>query len=473
MAVAPDGAVHIGFIGVPESGWYDLRHAASNGSGWETEVVDEYGIAGRYPSLQLDDLGLPRIGYRDDTRGLLAYTFHDGTTWHKVIADSVENRGKNLSLALDAEGEPHISHNNADGSSPTNLWHTYRENGVWHTATVQPGSRVHGGTSLAVDSQGRSHFCYSRYTGGDYRILYARWDGEVSIQEEFDPSAFCYHGDFSIAVDGADRAQIAYYDESHGWLKWARRTDEGWHVEVVDYGGNVGLHVSLALDADGWPHLAYQAEIGDLKYARRTDDGWQVEIVDSGNDVGWFTSIGLTTDGHPVISYRDATTGYLKAAWKSGEEWHAELIAYGGNVDLWFYKYGTSLKIDPDNTVLIAFYDSDDEDLKLARGTGSLGARDDSPRIEDFTLRLLGPVPTPGLVRLAIEAHGMSRVRASVCNVMGRTVHTLFDGCMAPGTHELSWNGVGASGHRLESGTYVIVARVGDRRGSMPLVVLR
>jgi hypothetical protein len=119
----------------------------------------------------------------------------------------------------------------------------------------------------------------------------------------------------SLALDGAGRPHISYYDHTNGDLKYAWYDGVGWQIETVDSTGDVGEYPSLALDGSGRPHISYyDGTNGDLKYAWYDGVGWQIETVDSTGDVGEYTSLALDGSGRPQISFCDHSSGELKYA---------------------------------------------------------------------------------------------------------------------------------------------------------------
>ncbi|GAF86726.1 unnamed protein product, partial [marine sediment metagenome] len=60
-----------------------------------------------------------------------------------------------------------------------------------------------------------------------------------------------------------------------------------WNIYVVDSEGDVGLYTSVAVDAEGNPHMSYlNLTTCDLKYATWTGSEWFTETVDSDGCVG-------------------------------------------------------------------------------------------------------------------------------------------------------------------------------------------
>src|SRR5262245_43472300 len=126
----------------------------------------------------------------------------------------------------------------------------------------------------------------------------------------------------SLALDGKGNAHIAYHD-TVGVLKYASNNGNIWIVEVVDTTKNTGSFVSLALDAQDKPHIAYayMAEISvsdatyDLRYASESEGTWTIETVDDAGDVGQ-VSLALDGEGHPHIAYHDTKNSELNYAVK-------------------------------------------------------------------------------------------------------------------------------------------------------------
>ena len=134
----------------------------------------------------------------------------------------------------------------------------------------------------------------------------------------------------SLAIDAEGSPHIAYYDATNCDLRYAYRDTEGWQVETVDSLGDVGQYSSLAIDDEGSPHIAYyDATNCDLRYAYRDTGGWRIETVDSLGDVGKHCSLALDGDGYAQISYYDSTNGDLKCAYRDALGWHVGLLEEG------------------------------------------------------------------------------------------------------------------------------------------------
>ena len=81
--------------------------------------------------------------------------------------------------------------------------------------------------------------------------------------------------------------------------------------------GNAGQYVSLAVDANNAPHLAYLSSVSDdkqsLKYATSLAGTWATSNVER-DGVGKDASILVDGQGKLHIVYRDFGAGILKHA---------------------------------------------------------------------------------------------------------------------------------------------------------------
>jgi hypothetical protein len=91
---------------------YRLWYAAWVGPPWAYQTVDPGTWSGQWwsSSLQLDDLGSPRISYYDKINQDLKYAAYNGSAWDIQTVDSEGNVGVYSSLALDSAGNVHIAY---------------------------------------------------------------------------------------------------------------------------------------------------------------------------------------------------------------------------------------------------------------------------------------------------------------------------------------------------------------------------
>jgi subtilisin family serine protease len=211
------------------------------------------------------------------------------------------------------------------------------QGGAWTLETVDNNQEVGTWISMAVDNVGNPHISYADYAKKD--IKYAGWTGSDWLIERLptkDSKTFRWT---SIAVDDSDNIHMVYFSDSRKDLKYAyRAANGGWTIELVDSGwvtghgkASAGNWNSIVVDAAGNPHVSYRDGYddtpGSLKYAYKSGGQWHIEIVDDDDRAALRgTSIALDPLGKPRIAYNSMTTPNLRYAEWTESAWVIETI---------------------------------------------------------------------------------------------------------------------------------------------------
>jgi len=195
----------------------------------------------------------------------------------------------------------------------------------------------------------------------------------------------------SVAVDPwTGRTYVSYYNAADKDLRVAQYMgiggncgpDDSWYCQTVDSEGDVGQYSSIAVKL-GVVNISYHdAGNRDLKWAESSDNPynriWRIRTVDkaiSPSSAGQYTSLKLPAVGSPRISYHfsDPVNGdelriatYVGGYGNCGYgvhagKWQCDRIQIGAGLGQY-----TSLALDGDGNMHIAYYDKGDGDLWYA-----------------------------------------------------------------------------------------------------------
>lgn len=314
-----------------------------------TEVVDEDVLAS-VPVIAIDSEGNPHvISYETESLDL-RYAVRRGGSWENETVDADGDIGDGHEIAVDDEGNPHICYRDKTNGS---VKYATKINGSWVVEVLDDpageGDSVES-SSIAIDSSGNPRIAYNVQSTSDLPyIKYAVWNGS-----SWTKSTTGINGHWvSLALDSDDNPHIAFHSDEEMRVYYAKKLSSGsWEDEIVDSETSVESDPRLSLDSSGNPHIMYRGEDdnGTIKYASWDGSSWNVETVATSVGSGDMQDFVIGNDDKPYIIY--SISMKLTLATKGGDDWEFEEICRGGV---------NSVAVDDQSRVHVAFTFGADE----------------------------------------------------------------------------------------------------------------
>ncbi|MFN0152684.1 MAG: FlgD immunoglobulin-like domain containing protein [bacterium] len=432
---------------------------------------------GQFNSIALDSQGNPHVSYLELISANLRYATKQGGAWVVEVADGSPNSvGWHSAIAVDATDEPHIAYQD---QTTIDLKYATRASGAWTTETVDGGpapASVGEYVSIALDAQGDPHISYVDLYNGN--LKYATKSGGAWTIETADATPWNVGYWNDIALDSNGNPHISHHDLAMGNLKYARRVGGAWINETVrDTPDAEGWHSSIAIDGLSNVHISFYnygdpneefPTAGNLEYAVRVNGAWTFETADaSPNDVGSGSAIALDATNVPHVAYFDATLLDVNYARRAPAGWEIGVVDGSSN----FTGQFVSIAVDAASRPHVSYFDLTKADLRYAVGAGATGV---APALDaDRFVRVL-PNPARGdRVEITFRVGDALDADVAIYDVTGRRVKSIAPGARLAGVRSITWDGRAASGEIVGAGVYFVRVSSGARSETERLTILR
>lgn len=299
-----DGHIHIVF------GGRQLIYAMFDGATWFTGTVDVSAVRLSHASLALDDQGQPHVSYFDEATQATMYAQLTESGWQTETIELLDGVAQDGSLALDSTGAPHVSYT-AVISEVSAAYYAYRTGDAWVVELVDNDTAgdigaIGGPTSLVLDSQEYPHLVYAFNGINTPRtgtaIRHAYWDGS-QWQIEIAGGHYAAYSQH-LAIDASDILHLGYAGTTGYYVpavSYAVKSGDSWTVEVIEDTAWWYPGAAVALFEEQ-PLIAF-LDYFSLRFAYKEQSAWHFSTVDTVTGNG--LAIDVNQSGRPVILYTD------------------------------------------------------------------------------------------------------------------------------------------------------------------------
>jgi len=240
---------------------------------------------------------------------LMAVTSVEGKIKARTLAPVRQNYA---SIAVDPTGIPHAVYMGTD----YHLYHAWLEGKQWKREVVDASSDCGWGNSIAVDAQGDLHVSYRAYRGlGATKLVYATFDGIQWKITDLGVEA----SDTVLRLDQAGQPHIAYGGNST--IQYAWFDGAAWHFEDTGLGTGPYRH-DFVLDGNGHAHLAFSRNSDGHYYGTNGSGSWESTQLGTGDATP--VAIAVDSRNHPHVAA--GVPGSVKYYQYDGANWSSELI---------------------------------------------------------------------------------------------------------------------------------------------------
>jgi hypothetical protein len=308
------------------------------------------------------------------------------------VVDFTADVGAGLSMSTDADGNPHLTYlafeEQVEGETPAAdalgpvlpaVKHAHMVEDTWTRTSVAEeldGLAPEDEAAIWVDQEGTHHIAWTQ--GGD---LFYTDDPEGGAEAEPAPVTTGPVEGISIAAGQDGTPSISFFQE--GQVAVATPSGERWAVEPVG-AANPGALATTAIRVAGRDPIVAYGDGGATIVARRSGNQWTPETADQAGGLG--VSLALDGDGNPHLAYYDES-GAVKHAHDVGGGWEVSDVADAGGVP----EAGAgAIVLDSEGIHHVAWQNADGTIGYANNEEGDFGEAEEVPRSEAGALPVLG-----------------------------------------------------------------------------------
>ena len=307
---------------------------------------------------------LPAVLVADQIKGLwnrtAAVQSSDQANGPKVKID----RSDQTAIAVDANGVEHVAWTQTDG-----LYYSSDAGGTFPDQPTKISGGSPAGPAIAVDTKGVPSVSFYSGASLEFASLQGtKWSTQKVASVR--PCGSCPPSRTALDLSSGSPV-IAYTDAGARTPRLATLAGKTWSTQPVGRDG--GFSISMAVDRQGNPHVAYFTTDGTAVVATHSGGGWQHASpgsisATSKAELGGGTALAVDSKGNEYVAWADPSSGvHLNRATGGG---FTPIKTAGTTTDGEF----PTMAATPKDQIVLAWFQAKDQDLWL--GTypqGSIG----------------------------------------------------------------------------------------------------